>query len=232
MGSCTVRCRSMALPKTTTFCEMKAILLFGLAVLVLSLAHGQPLVNFNNGPGSDNGPGGVLRSPIYAPPINPDRTNFNTPAVIPTPGTREFTGALLAGPGYTAELWGGSFGSTEDSLVPLGATTFRTGQAAGFVVPVQLRVLTIPPGERATFQVRAWDNVGMTVTNWTQAASGRFGAFGSSALFSPDAVLGGTPLDLIGLTSFELAIPEPSTWALLVAGTFAFWMLGRPRRMA
>lgn len=28
------------------------------------------------------------------------------------------------------------------------------------------------------------------------------------------------------------AVPEPSTWALLVAGGFLFWLLGRPKRMA
>ena len=194
---------------------MRTIRHLALLLFTVLAAPGQGLINF------DNGISGVVQAPIYgADIVNPSlQTNRNTPAVIPT-GDPSFTGILLAGSGYTAELWGGPLGSAEDSLTPLGTTTFRTGPSAGYIVPVQVPILSAPVGERATFQVRVWDNLGGTVTSWDQAKSGYFGPFGSSALFSPPEIIGANPLNLVGLTSFNLvAVPEPSVVALAVLGS-------------
>ena len=184
---------------------MKKSLFFALPLLIVLVARGQSLVNFNNRVT------GVVVAPIYGvDPLFP-YTQVRGDSSL-------FSGPLLAGSGYTAELWGGPLGSTEESLVPVAATTFRSGVSAGYVVPVQVPFAVVASGERATFQVRAWDNLDGVVTSWSQAQSGSFGPFGSSALFSPPDGLGANPLNLVGLTSFNLVVPEPSVIALAVLG--------------
>ena len=139
----------------------------------------------------------------------------------------------LAGTGYSIQLFAGPAGAAESALVAVGSPIvgFRTGGAAGYpsVTSTTVTVPGVAPGQRATFQVRAWDNAGGTITSW-EAASLK----GASTVFSPTAGLGGpdplggppivTP-DLVGLTSFS--IPEPSTIALGVLGAAALLLRRR-----
>jgi hypothetical protein len=166
--------------------------------------------------------GGQLRSPVYdVDPASPlEQKTGNTAAGIPA-GTQTYGGALLQGTNYTAELWGGPLGSTEAALQFVDTTVFRTNLAAGLVVAKTVIVQGVLPGQRGTFQVRAWDNKGRTITNWSSAlAAWNAGeiALGKSALFSPVEPLGGgiaggiilPPIGLFGLTSFDLRMVPPT----------------------
>src|SRR5437867_7075920 len=105
---------------------MMKILIFTLSLMAVSLAEAQPVVNFNNDVSS------VFRAPVFGVDPQFPFTQFRE-----TPGYGG-DGPLLAGNGYTAELWAGPLGTTEDSLESLGTTSFRTGAGAGFVVAGQL----------------------------------------------------------------------------------------------
>lgn len=174
---------------TTLFCALCAFTRLA--------AQGQSLVNFNNR---------VLGS-VNAPVYGVD-SHFIFTQVRGDPGL--FSGPLVSGSGHTAGLWAGPPGSAEDALVLLGTTTFQSNELAGFVVPVQLPSSFLP-GQRVTFQVRAWDNQAGTVTSWEQARTGNFGAYGSSAIFSPADALGANPLSLVGLQSFNVVGPKSLT---------------------
>src|SRR5438094_776553 len=78
----------------------------------------------------------------------------------------------LAGTGFTAQLFGGVAGITDaNSLTPLTPTTvFRTGAAAGYVVPAGAVAVTgVGENGVATLQLRAWNNMGGTITSYAQA---------------------------------------------------------------
>jgi hypothetical protein len=75
---------------------------------------------------------------------------------------------------------------------------------------------------RATLQVRAWDNMSGSATTWELAT-----IRGASPLFDSDPLgdmIMALPADLVGLQSFNIAVPEPGTVTLsLLAGIlFAF----------
>jgi len=177
----------------------------------------QGQVYFNNRVvGSGTGAQAPLTAPIYDVNISP-----------------------LAGTGFTAQLWGGPAGSTANQLVLCdnATTVFRTGGGAGFIVAL-LGAAIVPgvpagPGSRATLQIRAWNNLNGTVTSWAQVlANPGSVARGASDLFTPDFDLGGGPVlppNLIGLSSFNLVVPEPSVVALGACGLVAL-VLRRFRR--
>lgn len=151
---------------------------------------------------------GSVVAPIYGPELdNPALAlTGNTTAGTPA-GDTVYTGAALAGTGFTAELWAGA---TADSLVPVPGTqrSFRTGAGAGLIDSVG--VIAVIPGfdEGATpfLQVRAWDNVGGAILNWDDAV-----IKGASLPFVSAPLGGMAPApNLVGLTSFNLyVIPEP-----------------------
>lgn len=169
---------------------------------------------------------GSVVAPIYGPELdNPALAlTGNTTAGTPA-GVTVYTGAPLAGTGFTAELWAGA---TADSLVAVPGTQkdFRTGGFAGAINSSGL-VVTIPGfAEAATpfLQVRAWDNEGGTILNWDDAQ-----IKGASLPFV-SAPLGGLapPPNMVGLTSFNLhVIPEPSTFALLGLGALGMFLFRR-----
>ena len=139
----------------------------------------------------------------------------------------------LEGDAFTAQLFGGPQGTAADSLTPLTpATVFRTGAGAGFVVAAgAVPVTGVAGGGTATLQLRAWDNMGGTLTSFDDAmAAGA--AYGSSTPFDvaglgdPSAQPPTTPPNLVGLTSFAL-VPEPSTFALLALGAGALFLRRR-----
>jgi hypothetical protein len=126
----------------------------------------------------------------------------------------------LAGDGYTAQLYGGMVGASQNSLMPLYPVTgFLTGADAGYVVPVdKVAIPGIPEGDSASLMLRVWDNQGQQISTFEQALLAG-GFHGQSAIFDV-AWLGGSllpPANLTGLQSFAL-IPEPGAVWLFALG--------------
>ena len=131
-------------------------------------------------------------------------------------------GVGFSDPSFKAQIYAGPEGTAVGSLkaVP-GTTTFRTGNAAGYLNPIDLAIPGIPPGAKATLVVRFYNGP----------------AFESSTIFGTSnpitITLGGagTPpgpgAELIGLQGFTI-IPEPATIALGVLGA-AILLLRRRR---
>jgi hypothetical protein len=76
-----------------------------------------------------------------------------------------------------AGVWAGMVGAPgsnapESSLLPgLGGSTFRTGAAAGELVPFTATFNNIPPdAPLGSFEVVAWDNSSGLYPTWTQAS--------------------------------------------------------------
>jgi hypothetical protein len=166
---------------------------------------GQVTISFNN-----RIPGTVM-APVYSPePCNPaaQRTG-NTPAGYPA-GAQSYSGAALSGSGYTAQLFAGPQGTSEEDLqarAPL--TAFRT-DAPGYVSPVNVLVPFLP-GQTVRLQMRAWDNRTNTVTSWGDVLSQPTVARGRSPTWDwsvPVTFPGISPM--AGLRSFNLFVPEPS----------------------
>ncbi len=152
----------------------------------------------------------------------------NTASETPV-GTQIYTGALLAGSGYSAQLFAAA-GADRDwnSLKPAnGITTFRTGAAAGLVAAVVATLTEVPKDAPvATVQMRVWDNQGGTITSWQQAEY--LSPFSLSKPFNVYNIGGdlNIPPSLLGLQSFNMGwyilprlVPEPSAATIgLVAG--------------
>ena len=154
---------------------------------------------------------------------------------------------MLNGTDFTCQLWGRVGANVSETLLELlSTTTFRTGPAVGYFHEVNLNAVLVPNAPLSgspenpngnpyfgTFQIRAWNNSGGTITTWAQAeAAWTTVPAGKSEVFTPPEPLGGTgnpqspTRDLIGLTSFNLhLIPEPSTVApgVVGAGMLLVW---------
>ena len=177
-------------------------------------AYGQGTVNFANRVlGKVIAPVyGLERCPCSSVPLT-GNSDIGYPV-----GCRVYTGPLVAGMGYTAALYAGLLGTSAEQLVFIAATGFRDGTGAGFFVSRTLNVPGIAAGQRATFQVRAWDNRGGSITTWQQVLADNTLPRGTSELFSPEDPLGGLAngqnhdvLNLEGLTSFNLIVPSAGT---------------------
>lgn len=206
---------------------MKKNILVALAILgVVASAYSQGTVTFNN----LNSAAG-LKSPVYGPQTG-DATQLlqgNTATGLPV-GTQVYTGPLLSGANYTAQIWSAPGNDQpESSLVAATpTTTFRTGNAAGFVTATTVTLANVgKDAAAATLQLRVWDNT--TGATWDAAT-----IKGKSALFNV-ANIGGdlnTPPLLAGLTSFNVGgagpiIPEPSSFALVGLGAAALLIFRR-----
>lgn len=210
---------------------MKTTLILAASLFVTVGAFGQGTIIFVNNFG-----GG--KAPFYdVDPASPTVSKTgNTPLGVPV-GTQVYGGALLSGTGFTAELWGhAGTGQAESALTALGQTTFRTGTAAGFLNSVTLTVPGAALGgspAAATFQVRAWNNQGGTLTTWAAVLAKPNVGQGKSPLVEVTQLGGtGTPPgpdpNLVGLQSFSLAaVPEPSSIALGVIGLGTLMFLRR-----
>lgn len=148
-------------------------------------------------------------------------------------GTQVYTGARLAGTGFTSELWGGPLGSAESALTSGGATSsFRTGTGAGFNNGGTAVIQGVAAGSQATVQLRAWNNMGGTVTSWAMAIANPLIPHGSSDLVTSSALTAApaTPVPANLLRSFNLfVVPEPSLIALGALGLGAL-LLRRIRK--
>jgi hypothetical protein len=199
--------------------NMKQTILTLLLVSAAVAVHGQGSVVFNNRVT------GTVVAPIYGPQVGTPgvRQTGNTSTGTPA-GSTVYTGTLLQGTGFTAQLWGGPNGTAEGALtLATGSqTTFRTGTAAGFITApaVNPTVTGVPENGTATLQVRVWDNQGGTITSYAQALQVGAAA-GFSDLFNVSP-LGGTLTpspNIAGLRSFSLTqVPEPSVIALGALG--------------
>jgi len=140
----------------------------------------------------------------------------------------------LSGTTAWAQIYAGAAGVSDASkLVAVGApVNFRTGAAAGYVVPPasDVTINGVGAGAVASLQVRAWTG---TATSF-EAAKTAGASYGSSSIFQ-SAALGGDPGTgappltspaLVGLTSFSL-VPEPSTIALGALGAAALLLRRR-----
>ncbi|MGC8829390.1 MAG: PEP-CTERM sorting domain-containing protein [Verrucomicrobiia bacterium] len=179
---------------------------------------------------------GTIIAPIYGPePGNPTVPLYGNPPTGVPAGTTVYTGAPLAGTGYTAEIWWGTT-ADENSLQPVPGTKwyFRTGSGAGYLSLTSptgggtaITINGAAPGATVWMQMRVWDNKGGTITSWNDAVAYWNSltdpnyAIGKSQLFQN--TLGGDlnpPSALDGLRSFSLYtnVPEPATLALLGLG--------------
>lgn len=173
---------------------------------------------------------GSVVAPIYGVET-PDRTVSklgNTSAGF-TAGTQVYTGTPLAGTGFSVALWGG-LSADALALVPGSLDTFRSGGFAG-AIDNSGGVIAIPgvgEGVSAFLQVRAWDNLGGTVTSWQQALDLGVDR-GASAIFSSPNLGGNAPPpNMAGMQSFNIyTVPEPSTFVLAGLGAAALMFIRR-----
>lgn len=152
--------------------------------------------------------------------------NVNVAAGVSAP-VFQADGTTRLGTGYWAQLYAGPAGTAAGSLVAVGVpvqfqnnitTGLPTGQVNGGAVDTGLA-----GASSATIQMRAW--AGSAGANYEAAfATGAGYGFstpitvtlGNSAANPPT-----TPADLVGLASFNLVVPEPSTIALGLLGAAA-----------
>jgi len=137
-------------------------------------------------------------------------------------GTTVYTGARLAGSGFTCELWGGPVGTSEGGLTSGGTRTdFRTGGGAGLNNGGSAVIQGVAVGSPASVQLRAWNNMGGTITSWAQIIANPLIPHGSSDIVTSGNLTAPptTPPIATALRSFNLfVVPEPSLIALGALG--------------
>lgn len=169
---------------------------------------------------------------VYGPGDGTPKTG-NTASETPA-GTQTYTGALLMGSGFSAQLFGGPLGTLEPNLVAIGdPSAFRTSAVLGGTpVPQLLSVPGVPAGSSGTFQVKAWDNAGGAISSWDRAL-----IRGKSDLFTVSDLGDGVldfPANLDNFRSFNLVldshiVPEPKTFALLGIGGLVLLISNRKK---
>lgn len=201
-------------------------------MLAQSQVHGQGTVWFNNRIT------GTLVTHVYGPNLDfwmphSGNTSSDTPA-----GTAVYTGALLAGSGWTAQLWSapGTTANQADLVASFGSSTFRTGTAAGSWAPTTATLANVAAdASAAVLQVRVFPtSYGTWANAFAAYQSGDFNAqVGYSQMFVVHDIGGqvNTPPILTGLTSFSIwIIPEPTTTSLASLATLC--LLSARRRSA
>lgn len=179
---------------------------------------------------------GSYTTRIYAQDlVNPLLELHGNPANGVPVGTTVYTGAALAGTGFTASLWAGS---SSNSLALVAGTSlgFRTGSAAGlWSEPAQTVIDGFTPGTTPSLLVRVWNNSN-GVDSWAKVLADPSVARGDSTIFAPSGGLGGTDAGgnifltptLANMRSFNLhVVPEPSLIALGVLGLGALLLRRR-----
>lgn len=136
-------------------------------------------------------------------------------------------GVAIDGAAGWAQLYAGT---SATSLSAVGSPiNFRTGAAAGYFNggEVLIPASVLPTAGGAAFvQVRAW--LAASGNSYEAALANPAGVLGKSAVINlaatgnPNSLPPGTPVDMVGLTAFNLAlVPEPSTIALGLLGAAA-----------
>lgn len=206
---------------------MKKPVLAAAAMVVAVVGFAQGTVQFNN---STAGaltkvylPDGYNAYGIASSASAPKTGNTATDSIA---GTQVYTGALLEGNTFTAQLWAANgSGQPESALVAGNSTTFRTGANAGRLAPITATLNNVPPDAAvASLQIRVFPTSYGSWANTLAAlnAGDPLAWFGKSIVFDITQVGGqvNTPPAMTGLTSFSLGnpIPEPTTAALTVLG--------------
>ena len=129
-----------------------------------------------------------------------------------------------AGPGLTAQLFGGLPGTPIDSLSALfPTTTFRPEFSTGYVFPISpFIVSSIPPGAQATFVMRVYEGSTWESSRYRGESNPFTITLGADGAGIP-------PSPLYGLQPFQLKsvpIPEPSTWGLVGCGVAVLSLSG------
>jgi len=149
---------------------------------------------------------GQLSAPIFGgEPGNPGvRLRGNPANGIPI-GTTAYHGPLLAGAGFTAQLWAGPSGVPESQFLPVATTTFLTGVSEGFLQAVSPVVMPgVAPGSPLSVQVRVWKNAEGTLPTWASAVADGSVPTGASDVFVITAGQLGGATYLLGLRSFNI----------------------------
>jgi hypothetical protein len=198
---------------------MKKLILAAIALASGASVFAQGTVTFNNRVAN------VATSPVYG-----------------SPGVLVGTVGGLAGSTTFAQLLGSpGSNAAEPSLLPSTSppTTFRTGAAAGIVVPNTATFGNIlPDAPVGSFEMVVWDNSTGLYPTWTQAsvafASGLIIA-GRSAEFTLTSIGGffNPPPNIVssipgqGLQSFVITMPEPTNFVLAALGAAALSLFRR-----
>jgi len=210
---------------------MKKVLLTLTATVFAVSVFAQGTVFFNNAQSASG-----IKAPVYGVEVGDTSVSKtgNTASGLPV-GTQTYTGTLLTGAGYLAQILAGN-GANASTLVAASTapTSFRTGSAAGFFAGGDAVLVGVPADAAvATVQVVAWDNTSGQYGTWSAAETAwKAGliAAGKSSPINVNAIGGGlnsSPL-LTGLQSFNIyMVPEPSTMALAGLGAAALLIFRR-----
>jgi hypothetical protein len=188
---------------------------------------------------------GTIVTHVYGPELGNAglRKTGNTAAGNTQPGTQVYTGQLLTGSGYRAQLFGAAGANVDEGLLQAATpvTTFRTGTAAGQFAQVTAVLSGVAAdAPLATLQLRVWDNTSGLYNDWA-AASVAWNAGLIAAGFSPtwnQNAIGGqaNPApNLINSTDSAQAlktfniylVPEPSTFMLAGLGAASLLIFRR-----
>jgi hypothetical protein len=211
---------------------MKKYIITLVALGAVVSASAQGIINYNM-----RVTGSVVAH-VYTPQaadINAKLTG-NTAAETPV-GTQVYTGSWLTGSGWSAQLFSANLAGQEESslvAIPASVATFRTGTTlGGTIVASALVVPNVPANGTGTFQLRAWNNVGGTLTTWAQAEAAWMAgtiAAGKSDRFTISGLSDGISLNpnMVNLRSFNVYfVPEPTTFALLGLGALGMLIFRR-----
>lgn len=216
------------------------------SVLILSLClplqtHSQGYISFNNY-GSDGSP----FASIYGPEANsPQLQKWGNAANANPAGTQTYSGLHLTGTNYSVEGWY-SLAPVTDVYALNTAASPLVGSQSTFYVGSGYFLAGFPfvPDSYNNglfgvyLQVRAWDNGGGQYGSWNdawnaaQAGSGK--AVGWSKVFWQPVPSGVPPP--AGLYNFEsfnvfIAVPEPSSFALVALGGLTLLLFRRRNRV-
>ena len=117
---------------------------------------------------------GIVVGHVYGPAVGETQQKTGNTAAETPIGTQTYLGSLLTGSGFSAQLWfavGSAQAEGSLGLLAGSTTTFRTGSTLGGT-PATLALAVpgvAPTSGIGTFQVRAWDNAGGTITSWDLA---------------------------------------------------------------
>lgn len=217
---------------------MKRLILTAVVGLLAVNGFAQGRIDVGNNFGAT-----VFRAAVYAPDTSNPSLSVSGASGSPNfpTGTTTYTGARLLGTGFTFGFFASTSGITTDanSLTQIGALTFgTTAGSAGFVTLTTMTVDGVTAGNATSYQIRAWDNLGGTLTTWAQAnAAWQAGqiAAGMSGLVNSGALGGTTSGGAIvpnpgttDWTSFNIyLVPEPSTFVLAGLGAAALLIFRR-----
>ncbi len=186
-------------------------------LLLLALLCAPPTAGFSQGAinwGTSFGTSAFI--PVFGPdPARPTLSLSGASTISgvkPTGGT-VYGGLLLTGTGYTFGVFAGP---TPDTMSMVASTTFRTWNSTANVLPKGLvlgnstNVPGAPAGTSAYYQIRAWDNLGGTLTDWAMAApKWETGAIAAGC----SAVLPIGPLGGIGSDGGSISSPNTKSWS-------------------